>query len=202
MMLDGILNEDVALPDVVKALNDAGVDFVLVGGHAIGGWTKKPRATVDVDVVIASNDHAKAVEAIKQRFPELVMHDLPVVTRFAPPGVSHHESKVDLMKPGGDQAIIKAALTNNIETSIEGQKVRIPDLEMAIAMKYASMVGVYRKMADKYQDATDFMRMVQANQGDIDMDKLRSLGKLVHSDGDKEIIEYVSNVLTGKSIVI
>ena len=31
--------------DVIKVLNSAGVRFVLLGAHGIGGWMQKPRAT-------------------------------------------------------------------------------------------------------------------------------------------------------------
>src|SRR3972149_2911978 len=37
---------------VVKVLNRAKVKFVLIGAHAVGGWTTEPRATRDVDVLV------------------------------------------------------------------------------------------------------------------------------------------------------
>ncbi len=38
---------------VAKLLNDAGIDFVIIGAHALGVHTKEPRAIADVDVVVS-----------------------------------------------------------------------------------------------------------------------------------------------------
>jgi hypothetical protein len=54
--------------DVVSVLNEAGVSFVLVGAHGLGGWMNEPRATQDVDVVVATRHHKKAVKALTDAF--------------------------------------------------------------------------------------------------------------------------------------
>ncbi|HWB11402.1 MAG TPA: hypothetical protein VG826_19385 [Pirellulales bacterium] len=38
--------------DVIAALDQAGVQFVLMGAHGIGGWVGQARATRDVDLVV------------------------------------------------------------------------------------------------------------------------------------------------------
>ncbi len=53
---------------VSELLNRAGVDFVIIGAHALGVFTKDPRATQDVDVVVADMDRAvAAVRPIARR---------------------------------------------------------------------------------------------------------------------------------------
>src|SRR5260370_2985399 len=57
--------------DIIRILNDAGVRFVLIGTHALGGWMNKPRTTHDVDVLVGARGHKKAVSALLKAFPAL-----------------------------------------------------------------------------------------------------------------------------------
>ncbi len=64
--------EDAVSPyELTAILNEGGIKYVLIGGHVLGYLTGSPRATVDVDVIVSSAHVAKAVKAIKARFPEL-----------------------------------------------------------------------------------------------------------------------------------
>ncbi len=87
----------VRLRKVLEVLNEAAVGFVLAGAHALGGWTRKPRAAVDVDVVVAPRSHRKAVRAIRETLPSLTVRVLEVVTRMIDPATN--EAVIDLMKP-------------------------------------------------------------------------------------------------------
>ncbi len=182
--------------EVAGTLEDAGVDFVLAGAHAIGPWTRRPRATVDVDVVIAAPDHVKAVEAIRRAYPNLIERDLPVVTRFAMPDTG--DVVIDLMR--GTEPLMRAVFGNTTTVEIGGRKVRIPDLEMAAAMKFAAMVGIYRKRADKAQDGADFMRIIDANPN-LDTTKLGTLADLVYAGGSVEVCRLVEAIRKGEPLV-
>src|SRR5262245_58137974 len=92
--------------EVITALKGAGVRFMLVGHHGIGGWMKKPRATQDVDVLVAARHHKKAVRALLAAFPNLEADDHPVVTRLR--DRETHEVAIDLMKP--NQELFREAL--------------------------------------------------------------------------------------------
>ena len=186
----------VPLQQVLKTLNQAGVEFVLAGAHAIGGWTKKPRATVDVDVVIAPRSHKKALRALCGAFPDLSVRDLDVVTRLIDPATA--EAVIDLMKP--KDKLLRTVFENSIRVKIEGQPARIPDLEMAAAMKFAAMVGLYRQLPDKQQDAADFARIVAANPK-LDVARLARLAELVFSGGGAETSRLVESVRLGKTLV-
>ena len=47
--------------DVIRVLNHANIRFVLVGAYGLAGWRQEPRATEDVDVVVAARQVKKAV---------------------------------------------------------------------------------------------------------------------------------------------
>lgn len=68
-----MLNEDYS--DMLRALSDAGVEFLLVGAHAMGAYGYV-RATGDMDIwVMPSADNAKAVLKALERFGA-PLHDL------------------------------------------------------------------------------------------------------------------------------
>jgi hypothetical protein len=179
--------------EVIGVLNGAGVRFVLVGTHGIGGWMQKPRTTTDVDVLVAARGHKKAVRALLSAFPQLEADDDEVVTRL-----QHRETKavlIDVMKP--NQPLFPEALQHTHAVTSDGQSYRILSLEMALAMKFAPLVSRTRAVVDKYLDAHDFMRMVLSNP-DIDLDKLRKLGDRVDNGGGQEIVEKVRQVRAGE----
>src|SRR6266849_5369072 len=95
---------------VIRVLNRARVKFVLMGTHGIGGWRGEPRATQDVDVLIQKSHHAKAVKVIQKEFADLLIVDLPVVTRFLDP--LDKKPVIDLMKPKED--LYKEALRHPV----------------------------------------------------------------------------------------
>src|SRR3954447_24267017 len=92
--------------DVIRVLVAAKVTFTLVGAHGLGGWTRKPRATEDVDVVVGPRHVKKAVAALTAAFRHLDVDDPPagVRVRDREPGAV----AIDVMKP--NQPVIQAAL--------------------------------------------------------------------------------------------
>jgi hypothetical protein len=181
--------------EVVTILNKAGISFVLVGAYGLVGWMKEPRATEDVDVVVAAKHHKKAVSLLVEAFPQLEADDREVVTRLR-----HRETKevaIDVMKP--NQELYRVVFKHTHKVTFGRQAFRVPSLEMALAMKFAPMISLYRADADKYQDAHDFIRMVLANS-DIDLARLTELGDLLYSGGGKELVEKVGQVRRGERL--
>lgn len=83
--------------EVVRALNRAKVRFTLVGAHALGGWTHRPRTTDDVDVVVAARHVKRAVGGLIAAYPQLVAAELPIVVRLR--DGENGPTLVDVMKP-------------------------------------------------------------------------------------------------------
>jgi hypothetical protein len=181
--------------DVIRVLNRAGIKFVLAGAHALGGWTGAPRATEDVDLVVASRDVKKTVQVLVAAFPNLEADNQEVVCRLR-----DKESKavrIDIVK--SVQPIFKAALKNTRPARMGRLDYLIPSLEMALAMKFAPMVSPNRTLDEKYQDAADFIRMI-TNNDLIDLDKLSALGELVYPGGGKEVLEMARRARAGERL--
>lgn len=181
--LQGRTKVDIQPREVIKILNKAKIKFTLVGAHGIAGWLLDPRASQDVDVIIHAQ-HKKAVQAVRKAFPKLRVAELMVVTRFIDPATDR--PVIDLMKPDAD-------LHQNVAdyTVAVGKTHRVPDLEMALALKFAAMDSPNRKEIKKDQDAVDFDSMVAAHGEEIADDKLYSLGEMVKNGGGKEILKLV-----------
>lgn len=179
--------------EIIKLLNGAGVKFVLMGTHGVGGWRSEPRATQDVDVLVRPAHHRKAVRTIRKAYPDLIMDDQIVVTRFTDPATGF--VILDLMRPY--EKVLKAVFKN---TKSVGRTHRIPDLEMSLATKYAAMVSPNRTTKKKYTDANDFMDIVEYHQNDIDLAKLKRLGEKVYRGGGAEILKYVEDAKAGRQL--
>ncbi len=183
--------------EVIRVLNAAKVRFMLLGAHGIGGWTGKPRATEDVDVLVAARGHKKAVAALLAAFPHLKADDNEVVTRLRDPETN--AVAIDVMKP--NQPLYRDALKYGHEVETGGQRYQIPALELALAMKLAAMTSPVRDDDKKMFDAGDFIRVVRANP-DIDHVKLHTLGQLVYNGGGDEIVEKVRQVRAGEKLIL
>jgi len=180
---------------VITVLNGAGVKFVLVGAHGLGGWMQKPRATEDVDVVVGARGVKKAVRVLLAAFPHLEEDDHPVVTRLRDRGTK--AVAIDVMKP--NQQLFREALKHTRTIAAAGQAYQIPSLEMALALKFASMISLTRSDEKKHIDAHDFITMIKVNPV-IDLENLAGFGELVYPGGGKEIVEKVGQVRRGEPL--
>jgi hypothetical protein len=185
----------IPLANVLRVLNRAKISYVLVGAHGLASWRGKPRATEDVDVIVAARQVKKATLLLLDAFPHLEAVDLPVVVRLR-----DRESKdvsIDIMKPF--QPPHRDVFKHTHKLAVDGQPCRVPTLEMALVMKFAPMISLFRADKDKYQDAHDFLTMVEANP-DIDLEKLAELGNLVYPSGGAEVVEMVRRARAGEKL--
>ena len=178
--------------EVIRLLNRAGVKFILMGHHGIGGWLSHARATRDVDVLVQKRHHAKAVRAIHEAYPALTQVDHVVVTRFLDP--KDGDPVIDVMKP---QDLYAEAFKNTVRV---GDSHDVPNLELALAAKFAALISRNRDDAKKHFDAGDFIQLVQRNHAAIDEVRLRQLGKAVCVGGGEALLKFVADVKAGRRL--
>jgi hypothetical protein len=188
------MDEIISPQQVIAILNQAKVPFVLVGAYGLAGWME-PRATQDVDVVVALRQVKKAVRLLLAAFPKVEAEDVEVVVRLRDP--TTEKVVIDVMKPV--QQPYREIFKHTTKVTVKGQEYRVPSLEMALTCKFAPMIRLGRVDAKKYQDAHDFIVMVEQNS-DIDLEKLEALGELIYSGGGKEILELVRRVRAGEKL--
>jgi hypothetical protein len=181
--------------EVIRVLTREKISFVLVGAFGLVGWMRA-RASEDVDVIVAARQVKKTVRLLVEAFPQLIDEDHDVVVRLR--DKVSQEVSIDVMKP--IQPPYRAIFKHTIKVISGTESYRVPNLEMALVCKFASMVSLHRADERKMQDATDFMEIVKKNL-DINLESLHELGDLVFNGGGKKVVEMVRKVRAGEKLV-
>jgi hypothetical protein len=153
---------------VIEALNEAGIKPVLMGTYGITGWRSEPRATQDVDVLVAKRNFTKAGRVLRAAYPSLTVSEIAGVTRFVDPATGL--PVIDVMKPTCPVNPVVFRHTLRIRDT-HG----IPDLEISLACKFAVLMSPKRELDEKCLDAGDFLDVVENNRDGLDLQKLRRL---------------------------
>ena len=195
----------VDLNQILRTLTKKRIPFVLTGAHGIAVWTGRPRNTLDVDVLVkAGRNHARAVKAIADLYPQLAVRAFTGLTAFFLEGDTR--SVIDVSCP--HRADLQETLANAIWTENEEKtRYRIPNREEALANKYGAMIAPNRELAKRLQDAADFTWMVTHSKDEgqlpIDLVRLEALGEKVWpGGGGEEIKRLVTETLAGSAIDI
>jgi hypothetical protein len=185
---------DIKPQDVIDVLTAAGVKkWVLMGLHGYVGYLPQPRATQDVDVLISYRDRKRAVKAVREAWPTLIVEELEVVIRFKDPNDRFKDGRpkpvIDLMLPWS--TVNEAILKNKKYVVVDPETNHIiPVVEAALASKYAALISDTREWDKKEYDAGDFRRIARANYGQVDRAVLRELGRMIWKGGGKELERF------------
>ncbi len=186
--------------DIVRTLSAKKVPFVLTGTHGISGWTGRVRATYDVDILVkGGRNHARAVKALRERYPTLEVRLFAGVTSFFVPG--EKQALIDVTYP--HRADLQETLATAIWVEEGSLRYRVPTLEAALANKYGAMVTPTRRLSKRGLDAADFAAMVEHSTDEgrqpIDLHQLAELGEKVWpGGGGAEILRLVEEVKQGR----
>ena len=176
------------MPHVTNFTHDIGLPTQPVG-HSSGIMT----STSGEDEM----DHV--IQAICQRWPQLIVEKQEVVVRFRDP--------VEVAITGEMKQVINAMLPSNpcYEAILDRYHTvdpttghRIPIIEAACASKFAALVSPYREWERKQQDAVDLRSIMVPNHATLDRRLLQLLGDLVYPDGGKELLEYLQLAIDKK----
>jgi hypothetical protein len=184
---------DVTPERVIAILHEVGITCVLMGTHALNTYRDEARATQDVDVLVRKKDLAKAIRALRQAYPILTIDDTPVVTRFVDPASA--KVVLNVMKP--TQGVLQVMFRHTLPI---GGTHRIPDLEMALASKFAAMVSPQRRPDKKMLDGGDFMNVVMHHRQEIDIKKLQRLAEKVYPGAVKEVLAMIADIDAGRTL--
>jgi hypothetical protein len=189
------------LQRILQTLNEKRIAFVLTGAQAIGGWTGRPRATKDVDILVkGGRTLTRAVNAIKALYPELEVRVFVGVSAFFMPG--EKDSLIDVTYP--HRPDLAETLAHPVWVEDRGLRYRIPALEAALANKYGAMLTPTRNLGKRMIDVGDFTNMVlhslDEGQQAINLERLVALGEMVWpGGGGEEILDLVELVKSGRS---
>jgi hypothetical protein len=186
---------------IIQTLTVQKISFVLIGAQALGGWTGRPRASGDIDILVKEGrNRARAVNVIKALYPNLEVRQLADVTGFFLSG--RKESLIDVMTSNHEE--LAETLVHPVWVKDRGYRYRIPSREAALANKYGAIATPNRPLEQRMMDLADFSYLVlhslDEGQEPIDLTKLEALGeKLWPGGGGQEILRLVELVKAGRS---
>lgn len=197
-------SQNVEPQQVISVLNDAGIQrWVLMGLYGYVGYLAQPRATQDVDILVAAEEFEKVISAIEARWPKLQTERLEVVARFRDPGeiaiTGEIKQVIDIMLPSND---CYAAILAQYHCIDESTGHRIPIIEAACASKFAALVSPYRDFDRKQQDAVDLRNIMVPNKDTLDKAILQHLGDFVYPGGGAELLEFLELAINKKPFPI
>ena len=172
--------------DLLNRLEEAEVDWVLVGAEGLNLYLERPRATVDVDIVVRQKDLRKAKKILKETCLEVKDSEVHLKGLLSAPPI---RLEVDVIKSQCHR-LFKEALDRKL--LVEG--VKAPPVEVLLALKYFSAVSPWRPRGDKYQDVADFIHAYRDNQSRLDRALLVDLASLAHKNARKEFEKYLDDV--------
>ncbi len=179
--------------EIIRLLNKAKIKFVVVGTHGIVGWRSTTRATQDTDVLVALAHYDRAVRIVRKAFPELQVAQWKKVTRFK--DLVTGEVVIDILNPVDE--LFKSTFRYSIAA---GKSHRVPDLEMALALKYAAMISPYRPYDKKLIDGGDFVNIVMHRHAEIKLTKLKKLAEKVFDGAGADIANMIADIKAERPI--
>jgi hypothetical protein len=182
--------------DAIRVLNRFKISFMLIGSHARGGWMDEPRASSDVDFLIARRHHRKAVLALSHAYSGLKIVEDTRVTRLHDPTASK-QPLVDLWRPFC--GVLRLAFRYRHNVRLEKQKFSVPTIELEMALCYARFTDLPWSAAEKYQVTHDIMLLAAVNP-DVDLEKLAVLADHVFVGAGKRIVAKVKAIQEGKKV--
>jgi hypothetical protein len=140
-------------------------------------------------------DICKAIRLLHRAYPSLTIDDTAFVASFLDPATG--KTVLDLIKP--TRKVLRLAFRHRIQI---GDTHSIPDLEMALVTKFATMTSTCRERLRKMQDMTDFAVMVAHNKKSIKLAKLKRLAENVCPGGGEQIKKLMDDILADRPLHI
>ena len=144
------------LRSVLNALDRAGVDYALVGGMAVAVWGA-PRATRDIELLVRSEDLAKAMSAVRERGFTLAA----LLFEFKDGTTLQRVNRVD--EAGNLMTVDFMLVDRNLE-SAWASRTRVPfaDGEVAVVSREALMA--MKAQAARAQDLADIQNLKEGDR--------------------------------------
>ncbi len=180
--------------DLINRLDDEDIDWVLVGAEAMNLYLRRPRATVDVDIVVRKKDFRKIEKVLREICLELTetqVHWSGLISR--PPMLL----ELDVIK-STSHVLFEATL--DLKTIVDG--VKAAPVECVLSLKYFSSVSPWRPREKKYQDVADFIATFRDNRENLKRDLLVNLASRAHANAKQEFLVFLDAVEHDKPITL
>jgi nucleotidyltransferase AbiEii toxin of type IV toxin-antitoxin system len=180
--------------DLFDRLDREGVEWVLIGAQAINLYLLRPRATVDVDIVVRKKHLRKAIKVLQAACGAVEESEVHFKAELSP---APERLGVDLIK-STSHALFEEALDRKVQ--IEG--IPAASLEALLALKFLSIVSPWRSIPDKFQDSSDLTRAFLENRPRVDRALFIELASLASKNARAVAVKLLDAIENGKPITI
>ena len=167
---------------VGNQLPKAGIDFLLIGGHAVNYYGFS-RATIDIDFMIATHDMDAVASVMKEAGFSNISQSENVVF-FNTPEIP---VRVDFLQV--DAETMQSLLKDALQIDYGGQLLKVPSLENLIAMKLFALKNGSSARCEK--DFPDIVHLAVENELKVE----KELKPLCDRFADAEIYTKLARLI-------
>jgi hypothetical protein len=175
-------------------------EHCLVGGIAVG-YHSRPRATVDVDMLVPKRKIASVVKAMERRGYVVTKHQGMV--RVYPPGAdpARDEPVADLVEREANPTL-RAAARASESAVVLGKRVRIVQRGALVALKFHAAISVTRRIEDRYVDVGDIGRVMRARFSASDRAQALEIAETIYAGASDELARLLDDLAHNRPVKI
>ncbi len=196
-----IMDERTATLVLLKeVLAEVGSDAVLVGGIAVGHHGR-PRATIDVDLLVPGAKLAKLAAALEARGFVVATHAdmLRIYPAGATPATA--ESIADLVSCDANPTL-KAAFAAAEQAVVLGESIRVVQRGALVALKFHAAMSHTRRLEDRYMDVADIGRVIAKHFDAEDAAVARRIAEQMFPGAPEQLQEFIDDLRNGRPVKI
>lgn len=157
--------------EICSFLNDTGIEYVLVGGLAVGIWSE-PRATVDIDFLVSTrlNDFDVLKQRLKESNRFIFIHDKPMTF--------------------GKISFLRATLKSNTDISVDflfadndfkdealKRKEAVQIADFSVNISTPEDLVILKLLSDREQDGIDVKKILEIQKEQLDREYMQKWAK-------------------------
>jgi len=186
------------LADLQSILREVGSEHALVGG-LVAGFYGRPRATIDVDLLVPKNKLSKIAAALEQRGYRIVRTEDMV--RVFPSDLEAEEAIADLVARAANP-VLRAAFDETDDAVVLGEKVRVVRRGAFVALEFHAAMSRSRAHADRLQDVVDIERVIKRQFDATDRKLALRIAALSFPNADRDLEQLLDDLDAGRPVTI
>jgi len=171
---------------------------VVVGGLAVG-YHGRPRATVDVDLLLPRSVLERVARALEAASYAVREHG--DVVRVYPAGSdpASGEAIADLVAREANP-VLRAAFDAAEDATVLGHRVRVVRRGALVALKFHAAISPHRRIEDRYQDIADLGRVVTRGFDAEDAELARTIAAKMYPGAEDELDGVIDDLRHGRPV--
>jgi hypothetical protein len=185
-------------------LRDAGADYTLIGGLAVG-YHGYQRATVDVDMLVPARFLKRVTKAaldhcyVVTKFPDMIRVYQTDSRPWDP--ASADEPFADVVSANANP-VLRAAFDEAESATVLGYPVNVVQRGALVALKFHAAISSDRMIEDKYQDVADVGHVIKAGFTREDETGARRIASLSYPGAGEDFTNFIDDLRRGRSVRI